>query len=102
MRHYLIPKPILDKLNSLEESSAAQRNVPEFSKYDLNSALDFLKQYKSNKATFESYRREIERLIQWAWLIEEKSTLELKRQDIESYISFCLNPPKSWIGTKNR
>ena len=31
---------------------------------------------------------------------QKKSILELKRQDIEHYLSFCLNPPKSWIGTK--
>ena len=39
-------------------------------------------------------------LLQWAWLIAKKSIFELKRQDIQDYIEFCLNPPKSWIGLK--
>ncbi|MBM3887432.1 site-specific integrase [Candidatus Dependentiae bacterium] len=67
---------------------------------DYQAGLDFLKQYSNNKATFESYRREVERLVQWAWLIAEKSILDLTREDIENYIAFCLDPPKSWIGKK--
>ncbi len=29
------------------------------------------------------------------------SIIRLKREDIEEYVRFCLNPPKAWIGTKN-
>lgn len=90
-----IPKPIIDTLDHIDEHTNTAIN-----KSDYLIAVDFLKQYKNNKATFESYRREIERLLQWSWLLEKKSILELKRQDIENYISFCLNPVKSWIGTK--
>src|SRR5580658_1068406 len=89
--------PIIDRINTLE--SLTTSGIPEFAKNDLNVSLVFLNQYTGNKATFDSYRREIERLLQWSWHIEKKSILELKRQDIENYISFCLNPSKSWIGT---
>lgn len=95
----ITPKPIIDSLDHIEDHVGT---ISEKSGYLLNdflAALDFLKQYKSNKATFEAYRREVERLLQWSWFVEKKSILELKRQDIENYISFCLNPPKSWIGT---
>ena len=94
-----IPIPIIDKLATLDESKSPVIS-PEFAQNDLNISLDFLNQYKNNKSTFESYRREIERLLQWSWFIEEKSIIELKRQDMENYIEFCLNPPKTWIGTK--
>ena len=69
---------------------------------DLAKALKLLEenQYPGNKSTFEAYRREIERLLQWSWLIAKKSILNLKRQDIQEYIEFCLKPPNSWIGTK--
>ena len=60
-------------------------------------ALDFLMQYDGSKATFNCYRREVERLLQWSWLIQEKSVLDLKRQDIEAYVKFCMKPPRSWI-----
>ncbi len=90
--------PIIDGIDQL-----TNRNLIEIvleNKNDLNIVLDFLLQYSGNKATFESYRREIERLLQWSWLISKKSILELKRQDIQDYIEFCLKPPKSWIGVK--
>src|SRR5262249_15395494 len=61
--------------------------------------LEYLKQYDGNRSTFDAYRRETERLLQWSALISKKSILDLKRQDIQEYIEFCLDPPVSWIGT---
>src|SRR5580704_4002415 len=90
-----LPIPLIDTLASLDETTA-RINAPEFAKHDIKTALEFLNQYNANKATFESYRREIERLLQWTWLIKKKSILELKRQDIQEYIEFCLDPPISW------
>jgi site-specific recombinase XerD len=68
---------------------------------DLEYALKFLYSYNGSTATYNSYRREIERLLQWSWRIERKSILTLKREHIEEFIKFCLNPPMAWIGTKN-
>lgn len=95
-----VPIPIIDTLDNTNYKRHDHLQSLNNIENDLLLILDFLKQYKNNKATFESYRREIERLIQWAWLVKEKSIMELKRNDIEDYISFCLNPPKSWISTK--
>ena len=98
---FAIPRPLIDTCEYLKEKNWQTFTPPTFAPDDLVVCLDFLKQYDNNNATFESYRREVERLIQWAWLIEKKSLLDLKRQDIETYIQFCLDPPKSWIGFKN-
>jgi len=87
------PIPIIDSIDETKISGSIVFDA------DLIISLDFLKQYSGNKATFESYRREIERLLQWSTLIIKKSILELSRQDIEDYIKFCLNPPKTWIST---
>lgn len=98
---YPIPIPIFDTLENLESTS-----IPiKFEKIDwiikdYKIARNFLKQYGGSQSTFVSYRREIERLFQWSWLITKKSVLALKREDIEKYIEFCMKPPKSWIGTK--
>lgn len=67
---------------------------------DFNYALSFLKSYTGSVGTFNSYRRETERLLQWTWLIKKCSIIELRREDIEEFIRFCLNPPDSWIGLK--
>jgi len=94
------PKPLIDTCQHLKTKDWQTFVLPSFASPDLDCILEYLKQYDSNKTTFEAYRREIERLIQWAWLIDKKSLLDLKRQDIENYMQFCLNPPKSWIGFK--
>lgn len=60
----------------------------------------FLYSFRGSEDTFNSYRREIERFIQWAWFIQEKSLLALRRNEIESYIEFAQAPPAEWIGTK--
>lgn len=67
---------------------------------DFNYALSFLKSYTGSQGTFNSYRRETERLLQWSWLIKNVTLNELKRDDIENYIHFCQKPPKSWISLK--
>lgn len=98
MSKYPFPTPIFDTLENLADTlKQPLQTTLSFAKKDLELSYEFLKQYDGNKATFNCYRREIERFIQWSWLIKEKSLLDLKRDDIESYIKFCTKPPKSWI-----
>ncbi len=66
---------------------------------DYVHALAFLKSYKGSQGTFNAYRREIERLLQWTQL-EDKVLRDLRREDMERFIHFCKNPPASWIGLK--
>lgn len=62
--------------------------------------LNFLKSYSGSLGTFNSYRRETERLLQWCIHIKKVPLNELKRDDIEQFVRFCLSPPKSWISLK--
>jgi len=59
---------------------------------------NFLKAYSDNKTTFNAYRRELERLLQWCVHKQQKHILDLNRADIEAFIKFCQKPPKSWVG----
>lgn len=92
------PIPIIDRIEFLETPNSFS-NI--FSVEDYYSSVQFLKQYNGNSSTFESYRREVEKILQWSWRIKKKSILELSRVEIEEYISFCLSPPSSWISIKN-
>lgn len=95
------PKPIFDSLaNLLDNPSAVSPTEIKFTK-DYALAKSFLLSYRGSEATFNAYRREVERLIQWAWLILDRSIFTLGRADFEQYIAFCQAPPKQWIGTKN-
>ena len=74
--------------------------VPEFAVKDYQMALNFLYSYRGSSDTFSAYRRDVERLLQWSWLVQNQSILNHKREDIEAFIEFCLKPPKRWIGLK--
>lgn len=68
---------------------------------DLQMALCFIYSYNGSKATFNSYRREVERLLLWSWSINNSPTTHLRREEIEAFIHFCVTPPDAWIGLKN-
>lgn len=57
----------------------------------------FLNSYADNKATFNSYRTQVERMLMWALLIARKPLLELRRHDAEAFMEFCLKPPRDWV-----
>lgn len=78
----------------------SKTELPSFAVKDYEIALKFLFSYRGSDQTFNAYRRDIERLIQWSWFVKEESILKLKREDIESFIEFCIKPPKKWIGLK--
>lgn len=104
------PKPIFDQMKHLPDPFARNAgpvpgHLPEEARTtyqdDFWQALRFLMSYEGSAATFNAYRREIERLMQWSWLVQNKSIGELRREDIEQFIRFCQAPPRAWIGTKN-
>jgi site-specific recombinase XerD len=92
--------PLFDTLTNM----SIDHNLPTIAenyKYDYQYAWQFLYSYRGSEATFNAYRREIERLLQWSWIKANKSIKNLNRADIENFIEFCQSPPKDWIGTKN-
>lgn len=92
--------PLFDTINHLHlNEEYIILPAPERLK-DFQKCLTFLKSYNGSIGTFNSYRRETERLLQWCWHIRQTELKALKRDDIEAFIRFCQNPPKSWIGTK--
>lgn len=70
-------------------------------KQDTELVTRFLLSYKGSTATFNAYRRELERLCQWSWFLNATSICKLTRDHIEEFIRFTLKPPKAWIGVKN-
>lgn len=68
---------------------------------DYRHTCQFLRAYRGSAETFKSYRREIERLLQWSWFIHKKTLKALRRSDLETFLEFCQAPPKRWIGIKH-
>ena len=90
--------PLFDSLNYIHKNHDHVVLPESRFQHDFNYALNFLKSYTGSQGTFNSYRREAERLLQWTWLIKKTTVDQLRREDIENYIHFCQNPPNSWIG----
>jgi site-specific recombinase XerD len=95
----LIPLALLDDLENIDNDKSLLINEDQEIQ-DYQKVIAFLKAYKGSRGTFDSYRREIERLLQWSWTIAKKTIKELRRADIEAFIHFCQKPPKTWIGLK--
>ena len=94
------PVPLFDSIREIKTQRFHDIYSVPFAEDDFFVMKLFLLQYDGSVDTFNTYRRECERLAQWAWLIAKKSVQRLKRADIEQYLKFCQNPPKRWIGTK--
>lgn len=80
--------------------SGTAMELPLYAITEYGYALRFLYEYRGSLETFNAYRREIDRLMQWSWFVQEKSLLQLKRLDIEAFIEFCQKPPKRWMSLK--
>ncbi len=101
----LIPKPLFETLEKINDVPECVKNylntLPvDACNSDYTFVREFLKSYANSKDTFTAYRREVERLLHWTWLIAKKSLKELTRNDIRDYLQFAHSPPKQWIGTK--
>ena len=90
--------PLFDTINHLQHNAVNVVLPEERFKADFVYTLNFIKSYDGSLGTFNSYRREVERLLQWAWRVKNITLPELKRDALEEFIHFCQNPPKTWIG----
>ncbi|AOT08283.1 tyrosine-type recombinase/integrase [Pseudoalteromonas luteoviolacea] len=109
--------PLVDTLKQLRyliahlDDETLQSEYPAMAEFLNNNRLEdnvcleelkFLYQFlyvygRKSEATFNRFRNEIERFHLWSWLIQEKSVFELKREDIESYVDFVVEPDKTWL-----
>lgn len=98
MKNLLLP--LFDNLHHIHSNTHHVILPDECFRLDFTMCLSFLKSYSGSLGTFNSYRREVERLLQWSWLIKKRSLTVLKRVDIEEFIHFCQRPPSHWVSVK--
>lgn len=92
--------PLLPLFDNIANVSKNEQNVilpPNSDPKDFFYCLSFLKNYTGSQGTFNSYRRETERLLHWSWQIKNTNLASLRRDDIEQFIRFCQSPPPNWI-----
>lgn len=93
------PTPLFDTIDRIFDQSPPS-NFTQAQAADFKICQIFLKSYAGNTATFNAYRREIERLLQYR-LVIKICLIEFSRINIENFLTFCQKPPISWIGKKN-
>ena len=93
-----MPNPFKAPVKSLEHLIAG--DIPTQAMTDYQYACEFIYSYRGSPDTFSTYRRDIEHLLQWSWLIASKSLPQIAREDVERFVEFSRQPPKAWIGSK--
>ena len=101
-----VPQPIFDNMQYLPDGFkfSAKEIAPHLSEhqqYDYFYGIRYMLSYKGSTATFNAYRREVERLVQWLWQVKGFSLCDVRREHIEEFMEFCIAPPLNWIGHKN-
>lgn len=101
----ILPHPLFDTMENLSDTaeivSVYLKSLPiPAANQEYKLCMEFLKSYRNSADTFTAYRREIERVLHWAWLICKKPLKEINRNDIRDYFQFVNVPPKTWIATK--
>jgi site-specific recombinase XerD len=101
-----VPLPLFDTLENLNQTPEVvfkhlqTLSIPA-AEQEFKLCREFLKSYTNSMDTFTAYRREIERMLHWSWLICQKPLKDITRNELRDYLQFVVNPPKSWISTKN-
>lgn len=91
--------PFFDGLQQMLSNEDYQPKLKQAFQKDYELAKSFLLSYRGSIDTFNSYRRDIERFLQWCQLIENKTVKQIRRNEFERFLDFCQNPPMSWIST---
>jgi len=69
---------------------------------DLQAIQSWLNEYSHKKTTYQSYRKEAERLLLWCVIQAKKPLSSINRDDFTAYAEFLENPQPSqlWCGKK--
>ncbi|MBS0358612.1 MAG: site-specific integrase [Proteobacteria bacterium] len=96
-----IPRPLFDGLQQMLTNEDYQPKLTKAFQQDYDKARNFLLSYRGSLDTFNAYRREIERFLQWCQLKANKTVKQIRREEFEEFLDFCQNPPNSWISIKS-
>lgn len=68
---------------------------------EYNLAEQFLNSYSASPDTYKSYRREVERLLQWCWFVAKSRLVDIDRSTFEEYLKYAFSPPDNMVAYKS-
>jgi len=92
-----LPSPLFDGLQAMLKKEDYQPKLSKAFQQDYQLAKAFLLSYRGSQDTFNSYRRDIERFLQWCFFQANITLKQVKRDEFEAFLAFCQKPPLSWI-----
>ena len=90
-------KIVLEEV-STKENVDCQINA----KNDLQAAYHWVNLYDEVPKTYNTYKREVERLLLWCQYERGRCLRELKVEDFEAYFNFLKSPPFTWCATRSQ
>ena len=91
------PKAIFFGSDDLQRRETSPPDCPEEYKW----VRLFLLSYVHSGDTYNTYRREVERFVQWVWYVHKGHVATVDRHTCLIYIQFYQKPPQGWISTRN-
>ena len=75
--------------------------LPDRALDDWKVTAAFLLRHTATSGTYSKFRGEIQRFLNFVWIVRGKTLSELRGDDIDSYMDFVKSPPVSWCTTKS-
>ncbi|WP_138437857.1 tyrosine-type recombinase/integrase [Marinobacter shengliensis] len=76
------------------------QGCPKAAQEDWQAAALFLMRHTATAGTFAQFRGEVQRFLNYAWVIKRKSLKEIGGDDIDDYMALVKKPMASWATSK--
>lgn len=70
---------------------------PETALRDLNVSLKYLTDYASVPGTYNRFRSEVQRFLNYLWVVAGRTLDQVDSEVVSSYFKFLKNPPAAWV-----
>ena len=72
----------------------------ELARRDFEVSLKYLLGHTKRSGTYNRFRAEIQKFLNYIWLVAGRTLDQVDSEVVESYIDFFKSPPKSWVSNK--
>ncbi|OLF81951.1 hypothetical protein AWH63_10450 [Marinobacter sp. C18] len=87
----------LERLEDYPSLSEFLSGLPETAFKDWQQSAQFLQRHTGSPGAFSRFRGEVQRFLNWLWLVQGKTLVEVTGDDLDAYAKFVKRPPAAWI-----
>lgn len=97
------PKMLSDQVERPNDYPSLQlflSALPPGARDDWYAGALFLMRHATNAGTYSQFRGEVQRFLNYIWIVRQKSLREISGDDVDGYMEFVKKPPASWCTSK--